>query len=180
MITIFSGTNRRNSRTLPVAKQFSYLFEKYTDEQVRLFSLHNLPLDFIHNGMYAESGQHDRISEIQDQYLIPAEKFFFVFPEYNGGMPGILKFFIDACSVREYKPSFKNKKAAMAGISTGRAGNLRGMDHLTDVLNHVGTIVLPNRLPISKVDQLVDKEGMVSDEETLKSMERQILEFLEF
>jgi NAD(P)H-dependent FMN reductase len=49
-------------------------------------------------------------------------------------VPGSLKLFIDACSVREYKQNFKGKKAALVGIASGRAGNLRGMDHLTGVM----------------------------------------------
>ena len=112
MITIFSGTNRRNSQTALVAKQFHEYFKKYVDDpsEVQFFSLENLPQTTLHNGMYTEDGQNDRITAIQDQYVIPAKKFFFIFPEYNGSFPGTLKLFLDACSIREYKRSFKGKE----------------------------------------------------------------------
>lgn len=180
MITVISGTNRRNSRTLPVTKQYFELFKKHAADKVRLFTLDNLPLDFIHNGMYNEDGQNKRISEIQDEYILPADKLFFVFPEYNGSYPGVLKLFIDACSIRKYKQSFSGKRAGLAGVATGRAGNLRGMDHFADILNHVGTIVMPNKFPLSVVDQLINEEGYITDEATLKAMEAQVKQFIQF
>ena len=45
------------------------------------------------------------------------------------------------------------------------------MDHLADVLNHVGTVVLPNKLPISRIEELLDEEGVIVDELTLQVME---------
>jgi chromate reductase, NAD(P)H dehydrogenase (quinone) len=104
----------------------------------------------------------------------------YIVPEYNGGFPGVLKLFLDACSVREYKKTFKGKKAALVGIATGRAGNLRGLEHLTGILNHVGTVVLPNRLPISSIEKLMDDDGIIRDPATLKVIEKQMDEFLLF
>ena len=68
----------------------------------------------------------------------------------------------------------------LAGVSTGRAGNIRGMDHLTGVLNHVKITVLPNQLPISSVDKLMDKEGHITDGPTLKAIGKQIDEFIKW
>ena len=112
--------------------------------------------------------------------MLPAQKFIFISPEYNGSFPGVLKLFLDACSVREYKATFKGKKAALVGIATGRAGNLRGMDHLTGILNHLGIIVLPNKVPISKIDQLYGESGDIADAVTLRLIERHVEEFLAF
>jgi NAD(P)H-dependent FMN reductase len=92
-------------------------------------------------------------------------------PEYNGSFPGSVKLFIDACTVREYSRNFKDKKAALVGIASGRAGNLRGMDHLTGVLNYLGMTVMPDKLPISSIFKLKNGNGEVTDEDTLKIME---------
>jgi NAD(P)H-dependent FMN reductase len=112
--------------------------------------------------------------------MVPANKFIFVIPEYNGGFPGIVKLFIDACSIRAYKPTFKNKKAALVGVATGRAGNLRGLDHMTGVLNHVGTIVMPKQLPISSIENLVNGNGEITDPNTIKVIEEYVDNFLAF
>ncbi|MEM1322258.1 MAG: NAD(P)H-dependent oxidoreductase [Bacteroidota bacterium] len=179
MITVFSGSNRRNSKTSIFAKYFHELLSKSSKEEVHFFSLEDLPLDICHAEMYSPKGQSKALAAIQDKYLIPVEKFLFVFPEYNGSFPGALKLMIDACSIREYKPTFKGKKAGLVGTASGRAGNLRGMDHLTGVLHHVGTQVMPNKLPISSIEQLLDGDQLV-DEGAIKTMTQYVEQFLAF
>ena len=180
MITIISGTNRKGSDTFQFAKYINDLAAEKTDDEIRLFSLTDLPKDFLHERMYEADGQSPNLKDIQNQIMIPADKFIFVIPEYNGGFPGILKLFIDACSVWRYKSTFKNKKAAIVGIATGRAGNLRGIDHLTGVLHHVGTTVMPIQLPISSIDNLVDNNRIPTDQKTLQTINQFIEDFIEF
>ena len=180
MITIISGTNRKGSHTEKFAKQFLKIVKSKTKEKVKYFSLQKLPNDVIKTSMYSSRSQSKALRKIQEEVMIPANKFLIISPEYNGSFPGVLKLFIDACSIYEYAPTFKGKKAALAGVASGRAGNLRGMDHLGSVLNHVGTEVLGAKLPISKCEDLLDDKGMVSDQSTLKAMEKLVDAFLEF
>ena len=148
------------------------------DEEVKLLALENIPHDWFHEDMY--NTQSASLTKLQDEYILPADKFVFVTPEYNGGFPGSVKLFIDACSIREYSRNFKNKKAALLGVASGRAGNLRGMDHLAGVLNYLGTVTMPNKLPISQIKELKDKEGTIVDEDTLQVMEAHAKDFLAF
>lgn len=180
MITVISGTNRRNNRTYPIAKQLFEMFRKTTLEHVELLNLEDLPLDFIHTGMYTPDGQNEALRKLQDDYMIPADKFCIVSPEYNGSYPGILKLFIDACSIREYKPTFSNKKAVLVGVATGRAGNLRGIDHLKGSLNHVGTIVMPGILPLSSVNKISDENGQIIEPGNVAAMQKIVESFLAF
>src|SRR5690606_6582644 len=99
---------------------------------------------------------------------------------YNGSFPGVLKMFIDACSVRQSAKTFEGKKAAMAGLAAGKAGNIRGMDHLTGVLNYLGTVVMPYKLPISGADMLVDRNGEIADADTQALMIKLVKEFIAF
>ena len=180
MITIICGTNRENSGTEKVASYILHLLQEHYAGQVHLISLTDLSNDMLHPGMYEKDGQAAQIVEHQDKYVLPAEKFWFVFPEYNGGFPGILKLYLDALSVRKYKESFKGKKACLTGISSGRAGNLRGMEHLTGVLNHLGTVVMPNRLPISSIEKILIGKAVINNPDTRKELEKQVLEFVDF
>ena len=180
MITIISGSNRKNSECLTFAKKYFDLFKKQASEVVQLLALENIPHDWFHPSMYELEQQSPSLIAIQDKYMIPADKFFFVISEYNGSFPGALKLFLDACSIRAYQATFKGKKAALSGVATGRAGNLRGMDHLTAVLHHLGTIVMPNQVPISRIANLMDKDGELIDPDTLTVMEQQVIEFLHF
>ena len=116
-------------------------------------------------------------TSIENQYLIPAEKFIIIMPEYNGSYPGILKMLIDQSNVAA---CWRNKKVLLTGVSTGRAGNLRGMEHLTGSLMHMKMHVHPNRLPISAVDTLLNANGQLQNESTLNAIKEQLQAFLEF
>ncbi len=180
MITVLSGTNRPQSATFPVARHYFERLSALADQPVQLLSLTDIPTDILNNAMYTPRGQSDALAQIQDQYLIQADKIVYVIPEYNGSFPGVLKLFIDACSVREIKTSFKGKKAALVGVATGRAGNLRGMGHLTGILHYLGTTVFPSQLPVSRISTLKDEQGQLTDAGTLQAMEDQMQQFLEF
>ena len=180
MITIISGTNRPNNMTLKFAQHLQTIFQKHTTEPVHLIDLHALPHDWYHAAMYGADTQSDSIREVQDKYLLPAEKVVYVAPEYNGSFAGVMKLFIDAVSIREYKPTFAGKKAALVGVSTGRAGNLRGLTHLTGVLNHVGSVVFPNQLPLSLVGGFMTEDGEITSEDTLKLLDDYAQSFIAF
>lgn len=168
MITIIAGTNRKRSMTALFARHIHTLVETKTDLPVKLLDLSEVPSDWFHKQMYDGAHQSKSLTKIQDEYVLPAQKFIFVAPEYNGSIPGVLKMFIDACSVRNYAENFKEKKAALLGVASGRAGNLRGLEHLTGILHYLGTHVMPNRLPVSSIGQLVNDKQQISDEDTLK------------
>ncbi len=180
MITVISGTNRKNSGCLLFAKHYYTRLAALGGEEVKLLALENIAHDWFHPEMYKKGFQSESLVALQDEYIVPASKFVFVISEYNGGVPGALKLFIDACSVRSYSESFNNKKAALTGVASGRAGNLRGMDHFSAVLNHLGITVMPNKLPISKINELTDTKGQLKDVDTIKTIDNQILEFLLF
>lgn len=180
MITVISGTNRKHSACRNFAEKFAEILRPQTSEEVRLLLLEEIPHDWFHTAMYKEGGQSPSLAALQDQYMLPADKFVFVIPEYNGSYPGVLKLFLDGCSVRAYKPTFKGKKAALIGVATGRAGNIRGIDHLTGVLMHVGTTVMPGILPISRIKDLLDADGNIVDPGTLKDMENFAAAFADF
>jgi len=179
MITVISGTNRRASESLQFARQFVSLLRDNSDETVKLLSMESVPHDWFHPDMYEKALQSPSLRSMQDEYILAAGKFLIVCPEYNGSIPGVLKLFLDACSVRHYQSNFREKKAALVGVATGRAGNLRGIDHLTGILHHMGTIIMPAYLPISRIGDLTD-DGNIIDPETLKIMEQFALNFLEF
>ncbi len=179
MITVVSGTNRKNSECLNFARTYVNILERKTSEPIRLLALEDIPHDWFHSDMYEEAAQSPSLTALQDEYILAANKFVFVMPEYNGSFPGSLKLFIDALSIRKYKGNFSGKIAALVGIASGRAGNLRGMDHLASVLNHMGTIVLPFQLPISRIRKLIDQDEIV-DRATLEVLEKQADQLLAF
>lgn len=179
MVTIISGTNRKENQSLILAQHAALTFQNEGVQAVNLLDLQILDGSLLLRGSYEADDQSDQIRTIQDNLIIPASKFYFIVPEYNGSFPGILKFFLDACSVRDIKPSFGGKKAAILGVSSGRAGNLRGMDHLTGILNYLNVTVMPNRLPVSQVGGLIEADQL-DDARTRQLVADHVRDFLQF
>ena len=176
MIAVIQGSNRRGNATLPFARLVTELITAEA-EATTLLDLEHLPGDILHSGMYSPAA-HPYL-EAAEQTLKQADKWVFLFPEYNGSFPGALKLFVDALSVRDYAGIFTGKKAALIGTASGRSGNIRGIDHFAAVLMHMGTTVLPQGLPISQIDGLLT-DGRVTDEDTRATVAKYIGRFLAF
>lgn len=166
MITIISGTNRQGSNTGKVAAQYLQLLQQKGVE-AKLVSLVGLNVN----------ERNPDILQLEKEVLIPTEKFIFIAPEYNGSIPGVLKSLIDHSDIKQV---WWGKKALLTGVSTGRAGNLRGMEHLTGILHYVKMHVHPNKLPISIVDKLLNSENLITDTGTLAAIDEQLNEFLAY
>ncbi len=170
MITIISATNRPNSNTLKVSKKYAQLIEKQ-GLTCKILSLEQVPADIAFNEVFSNRSQ--KFQQLLEEYIIPVQKFVIIAPEYNGSFPGILKTFFDAI----HPDLNRGKKVALVGVASGRAGNLRGMDHLTGILNYLGMHVHPNKLPISSVLTLVNADGELVEPTTIKVIEKQLNDF---
>jgi chromate reductase len=126
MVTIISSTNRPGSSTLKLAEYYKKQLAAKGLE-TGLLSLTQLPSNIVETDLYGK--RSEAFTAIQN-IITATDKFLFIIPEYNGSYPGILKVFIDACSFPE---SFYDKKAALVGLSSGKYGNIRGIDHFTGV-----------------------------------------------
>ena len=165
MYTIISGTHRLGSHSEKVAAEYQRILqEKNIDASI--LSLKNM--DVLH--------RTPEFLKIENEILIPTQKFIFIIPEYNGTFPGVLKAMIDNSDI---KKAWYHKKALLTGVSTGRAGNLRGMDHLSASLHYMKMNVHHNKLPISPIDKVMDTNGRFN-EETLKAIDEQVSEFINF
>lgn len=135
----------------------------------------NVQLLDLQNKQVWERG--DEMLQIEKDMLVPAEKFVLVMPEYNGSFPGILKLMMDNSDIRKV---WWYKKAMLVGVADGRAGNLRGLDHMTNILHYMRMHILYNKIPISRINEEIDENGNVLKPATLKVIEQQIDEFLKF
>src|SRR6476646_5700891 len=142
MYTIISATNRVGSHTEKVAVFYQRLLR---ENGVEAGILSMVGLNVLE--------KNPEFNRIEKELLIPTQKFIFIMPEYNGSFPGVLKAMID---ITDVKKTWWWKKVLLTGVSTGRAGNLRGMDHITGSLHHMNMIVHPNKLPISVIDKVMD------------------------
>ena len=118
MIYVISGTNRPQSRSLEVSRYVVQTLQRYTSE-VELIDLAKLPFGELvgtHYGTRSPEAFQSAIDKIDT-----ADGLLIVTPEYNGSMPGALKYFIDHWS---YPRSFESRPVAFVGLGF-RWGGLR-------------------------------------------------------
>ena len=173
MVTIIASTNRPGSSTLQLAQYYQkQLAEK--GMETGLLSLAQLPPNLIETDLYGK--RSDAFNEIQS-IITATDKFLFVIPEYNGSYPGVLKVFIDACSFPE---SFYDKKAALVGLSSGKYGNIRGIDHFTGVCHYLNLHIMPLKIHIASIRKEMDGHGNLTAEDTLRYTNEQMDKFIKF
>mgnify|MGYP006077057269 FL=1 len=169
MITIICGTNRNLSNSYIFAKEIEVLINS-KQEGCKVLNLEDLPNDFaFENEVYGN--EYAPLNLIANKFISGSNKFVFVIPEYNGSFPGVLKAFIDSFS----PDRIRGKQALLIGIASGRAGNLRGLDHFTGVMNYLDVHVLPMKVAISHCHTLIDeKSKSISDERTIELLRQQV------
>ncbi|MFM6975316.1 MAG: NADPH-dependent FMN reductase [Sphingobacteriaceae bacterium] len=173
MITIISGTNRQGSNTLKLSKYYQKQLAKRGVESY-ILSLTDLPDSLISSDLYGKRSVD--FQKIQD--LINAtNKFVFVIPEYNGSFPGVLKTFIDACN---FPDSFHGKKAALVGLSSGKYGNVRGVEHFTGICHYIHLNVMSLKIHIPAIQTELNEAGELWKDDTVKFTDQQIDRLVEF
>ncbi len=174
MISVLSGTDRPDSYTLRVAKFCTTHLESHgLDHQG--FGLEALPASFFQNRVYGATPAD--FESIAQQVIVQSDRFIIVVPEYNGSYPGVLKHFMDVLP-----PSlWKFKRCALIGLASGRAGNLRGLDHLTAVCHYLQMEVYSQKPVLSAIHKQFDAEtGDLINPEYRALLENFLTGFLRF
>lgn len=171
--TIIAATNRPGSFTLKLAQYYQRTL-KDKGLECNMLSLAQLPGNLIESDLY---GKRSVEFEPIQQLITQSSKFLFIIPEYNGSFPGVLKTFIDACT---FPDSFYDKKAALTGLSSGKYGNIRGIDHFTGVCHYIHLNVMPLKIHIAGIKQEMDEQGNLFKKDTLQFTNEQMDKFIAF
>jgi hypothetical protein len=178
MISVIVGTSHKGRSHLVGQQIYNKILS--TAQPVQLVTIADIdPVIFSAPHMYNYGEHHPELLRIHSVVFANPEKHIYVVPEYNGSFPGELKLLIDALSTYQRNAAFNGKKAALVGVGTGRAGNLRGMEDLTGILNYLGTHVWPQKMPISNAGTLMNENGL-SDQPTLDALYKLLADFMAF
>ncbi|MTI39356.1 NADPH-dependent FMN reductase [Fulvivirga lutimaris] len=156
-ITIICGTNRIDSVSYQISVIYQQLLAK-AGCNAEIIDLTDLPNDFAFTALYENSGKNEEFNHFR-KLMSDSDKFVFVVPEYNGSFPGVLKTFIDGL---EYPGSFKNKKSALVGISSGIQGAGLALSHLTDIFHYCGMEVLSLKPKLSHIEKNFNGEKITN------------------
>ncbi|MFB6258170.1 MAG: NADPH-dependent FMN reductase [Flavobacteriales bacterium] len=173
MITIISGTNRPDNNSQRIARICQRSL-KDRGVTAPILSMEELPPDFLSSEMYGERGKE--MDKLLEELVVPADKFLFIVPEYNGSISGVLKVFLDSVDPRV----FHHKKASLIGVSAGFNGNLRGLDHLTSILHYLQMETLPFKTKIPFIYEKLGGDDELADPDRKQDLSYQMDRFIEF
>lgn len=102
--------------------------------------------------------------------LVQADALLIATPEYNQGVPGVLKNAIDWLS-RSTPDLLEGKPAAILGASAGPWGTRLAQASLRHTLTACGAIVMPQpQVYVPKAANVFDSDGALTDEAVRKSL----------
>ena len=168
----FAGSTRQNSynqSVLDVAVQGA----KDAGVEVTVIRLKDYDMPLFNEDDEKEFGIPERARAFK-QLLLDYDGFLIASPEYNSSYPAVLKNAIDWASRMEdgEKPlqAFKGKVAGIMAASAGGLGGIRVLVVLRMLLANLGITVLPTQVAVAKVNTLMDENGVITNERTIKQL----------
>src|SRR5262245_60443351 len=173
MITLIIGTNRPGSNTRKVAR---HVEEIYAGMKVPLhvLNLAEMPQEIFLPQSYAEK---PKSFQPFAEAILKSYGLHVVTPEYNGGIPGVLKYFID---MLKFPESFIKRPVCFVGLSAGIWGALRPVEQLQAIFGYRNAFIYPERVFLPGINDLLDANGRLTDGELLERLKGQVTGFIEF
>jgi len=113
-----------------------------------------------------DSNQHPNVRRIKSQ-IAASQGVFFITPEYNRSVPGVLKNAIDHASRPYGQSAWEGKPAGVIGISVGAAGTSMAQQHLRNMLAYLDVPTLGQpEVFLQMKDGLFDASGNIAVEST--------------
>lgn len=173
MITLLIGTNRPASNSRKVAR---HVEEIYAELKVplRVLDLAHLPPEIFSPSSYAEKPKSFHPFA---EAILQSSGVHIVSPEYNGGIPGVLKYFID---MLKFPESFEHRPVCFTGVSAGIWGALRPIEQLQAIFGYRNAFLFPERVFLPQINNSLDENGWLKNPELLERLRKQANGFVDF
>lgn len=171
MKLIISATNRKNANSLHIARILKKLYQE-EKEEVEILDLKDVPFEDFVKDPY---GKEPSSLKPYLKKVAEAKALIIVCPEYNGGIPGLIKHFIDHWI---YPDSFVYKPVSFVGLG-GKFGAFNPISHLQGIFLYRHSFVFPIRVFIQNVSEVL-KDGEIKDENIQKLLSTQTKNFIKF
>lgn len=153
---ILVGTNRPNSNSRKVAEIVQKMYRDL-DEVVEILDLKDFPFHELKGELYGKALPESVSNWIHK--INESEGLIVVVPEYNGSMPGALKYFIDFWS---YPDAFEHRPVCFIGLG-GMFGGLRPVEHLQQVFGYRNSFIFPDRVFLVNVWKVINAQGELTE-----------------
>ena len=154
----FAGSLRRASYNRGLIRA---AVELATSEvTVETYGLGDIPL---YNQDVEDAGEPAAVVAFKEA-IARADALLVATPEYNHGMPGVLKNAIDWASRPRATSPLRDKAVAVMGASPGKGSTARAQAQLRDAFVFTGACVMPlPELLIGGAGELFDRDGCLTD-----------------
>jgi len=173
MIVQLIATNRPGSNTAKVAAHVAEIYAA-KGSPLHILDLHKLPPEIFAPGSYAEKPAS--FAPFQDA-LSKASGIVVVTPEYNGGFPGVFKYFID---MLKFPETFAGKPFAFVGLSAGGGGAVRPVEQFSTLVIYLRGIIYPGMVSIPAIHNHLDDKDRIKTSEYVERLEKQADGFIKF
>src|SRR5580698_3281894 len=158
MIVQLIATNRPGSNTAKVAAHVAEIYAA-KGSPLHIVDLHKLPPEIFAPSSYAEKPAS--FAPFQEA-MSKASGIVVVTPEYNGGFPGVFKYFID---MLKFPETFAGKPFAFVGLSAGTGGAVRPVEQFSTLVHYLKGVVYPNPVHIPGIHNQLDDKGRLKSGE---------------
>jgi NAD(P)H-dependent FMN reductase len=172
MKTILVGTNRPGSNSRKVADIIAAIYAEL-NEKVDIIDLMEFPIHELRGDSYGEVLPPHLNNYFQK--INSSEGIIVIVPEYNGSMPGVLKYFIDFWS---YPEAFEHRPICFVGLG-GMFGGLRPVEHLQQVFGYRNSFIFPDRIFLINVWKVLG-ENKINDSLVMELLVSQAKGFQKF
>jgi len=173
MIVLIVGTNRLGSNSRKVAAQVEDIY-KELNTPLRVLDLAQLPPDIFSPSSY---GEKPKSFQPFADAVLQSSGLHVVTPEYNGGIPGVLKYFID---MLKFPESFERRPVCFTGVAAGIWGALRPVEQLQAIFGYRNAYIYPERVFMPQINNLLDDNGRIKDVELVGRLKKQAAGFVTF
>ncbi|MBL9135820.1 MAG: NAD(P)H-dependent oxidoreductase [Verrucomicrobiales bacterium] len=173
MMTLLVGTNRPGSNTRKVVSELERLYAEI-QVPVAVVDLAKLPLDLFLPSSY---GQKPAGFSPFNDAILASSGIHVVTPEYNGSVPGVLKYFID---MLKFPESFEHRPVCFTGVAAGMWGALRPVEQLQAIFGYRNAYLYPERVFLARIGDLLDDHGRLKDAELVDRLRKQAAGFVDF
>ncbi|MCA9334506.1 NAD(P)H-dependent oxidoreductase [Candidatus Saccharibacteria bacterium] len=157
---IVVGTIRQGRQTLKQANWVQKTAQQMEGVEVEIVDLADYPLPFFAEPVSPRYNPERKPEPAAQKWLDKIAEFdayFFVTPEYNHSIPGVLKNAFDY-----FDWQMKRKPAAI--VSHGTVGGARAAMHLKEIISEARAVPIPEFVALAHMSDVIDDDGNLSAE----------------
>jgi chromate reductase len=141
---------------------------------IDIFDLIDVPL---YNGDLEAEGDPEGVARLE-QAIRAADAVLMATPEYNHGVPGVMKNAVDWASRPPRGAPLAGKPVAILGASPGMTGTARGQSQLRQAFEFTNSYAMPQpEILVFRAHEKFDSEGRLTDESTRQHLQAFLIAF---